>query len=722
MKKPFIAIMFLLLACPLSRAQMTRGQLLKKFYQVTTLHESGNDSQAIAVCEEIVAMYPKLPDPYLRMAQIYDEAGELENALVMYRQYVNLEMDDSKVAQCSARLKELESEFGVQSMESREEEMLQQLGKMTPTSGSEAVQAVSGGSISSLFDLSALVQTAVEDVPVDSESESAGLILPLPESDDLEFIREAEFDIDTRNIVEEISKKAAQMSASYDCGTPFLFLPHPERLENSRLAGGGSFSSKPVMKTTFDSPESVTGRWISSKSDSKTGLEYVIFDFKMIGARLNVTFNRNSGIFVEKKNGLLSESWNTVKSIWAPDGASFNPDILKDDTRSCQISESVLSFDFALEKKNRPDWIMLGKSVIDGVLSAIPFGSVAGKLGGSIVSSASRNATSYQTFLNFSFRSVTDNVMLCTLTVMQKQTGGPVDKEVLVEEDKFYMYRVSQDYEGFRYSDETDGEAIYEGIYSKLLKESQTSPELLFPLAYMSFYGVGMNRGSSDSYRMSKALEQMQTLADKKHCNRARAWLVPVSYNLSLDEKHYPLRAQRKRFREFAVKQLGQMLVDGNAYANALQGDILVSEGNDLDKAFEYYRRGAEMSDPYSLFCLGKAYSEGVLVQRDYEKALDCFRKSAQAGYADAWLKIALASKNGYGLPVSYDEYIKCLHKAIGAGSTEALSELSLAYFWGIGVERDIDSALAAKRAWLVAGNNVWRDVLELYGYSPIQL
>ena len=89
-------------------AQMTRGQLLRKYYQITQLHNSGKDAEAIALCEEITAMYPKLPDTYLRMAQIYDDAGEQELALVMYRTYVSLEMDDKKLSEVTPRMKELE--------------------------------------------------------------------------------------------------------------------------------------------------------------------------------------------------------------------------------------------------------------------------------------------------------------------------------------------------------------------------------------------------------------------------------------------------------------------------------------------------------------------------------------------------------------------------------------------------------------------------------------
>ena len=65
---PIILTLFMLFTTVETSAQMTRGQLLRKYYQITQLHNSGKDAEAIAICEEITAMYPKMPDTYLRMA------------------------------------------------------------------------------------------------------------------------------------------------------------------------------------------------------------------------------------------------------------------------------------------------------------------------------------------------------------------------------------------------------------------------------------------------------------------------------------------------------------------------------------------------------------------------------------------------------------------------------------------------------------------------------
>ncbi len=67
-----------------------------------------------------------------------------------------------------------------------------------------------------------------------------------------------------------------------------------------------------------------------------------------------------------------------------------------------------------------------------------------------------------------------------------------------------------------------------------------------------------------------------------------------------------------------------------------------------------------------------------------------------------------------------YNQYIHYLFQAIDAGSLEAVDELSVAFFWGIGVNRDVDMAQQVRRQYFYLKNNIWRDVLTLYGFPSI--
>ena len=97
------------MATPMT-AQVTRKKMLISFHKATTYNNAGNPDKAIATLKEIAELAPMYPDTYLRMAEIYDQAGNKESAVVMYRKYINLEMDDAKIVEPSARLKALESE------------------------------------------------------------------------------------------------------------------------------------------------------------------------------------------------------------------------------------------------------------------------------------------------------------------------------------------------------------------------------------------------------------------------------------------------------------------------------------------------------------------------------------------------------------------------------------------------------------------------------------
>ena len=290
---------------------------------------------------------------------------------------------------------------------------------------------------------------------------------------------------------------------------------------------------------------------------------------------------------------------------------------------------------------------------------------------------------------------------------------------MVIEERSFHLFRVPDSYKPYEYSSNVQENALYRAMYTKLENETLTDPNLLFPLAYMSYYGVGMGKKADEVDRLSKAIVQMQKLADQG-CLRASAWLIPVYYNLSIDEKHYPMRIQRKRFREMSDQHMSTMLMAYNPYVYGLNGDILASGNSAPEEIAAEYEKGASKGDPYSLYCLGRAYKEGVIKTRDLDKSFECFTKSAEKGYADAYWQIALAYKSGLGVASDYNQYIHSLFQAIDAGSIEAVDELSTAYFWGIGVKRDVDMAQQVRRNYFYLKHNIWRDVLALYGFPSI--
>ena len=699
--------LFLLFVSAGSYAQMTRGQLLRKYYQITQLHNSGKDAEAIAICEEITSMYPKLPDTYLRMAQIYDDGGENELALVMYRTYTSLEMDDKKVAEIGPRMKELEEKLGAKSFEQQEEEQFRELMAQTAASAPSQPAPTSDASPSlatnatSLFDLSALIA-------------SANTKEPEPEP-------EPEIPQEIQKEAESIVDKAVATAVKPDCDTPYLSSPHPDVIDGLHLKRDATFIAKVTPKRSFSSKNDLIGKWASSDVSLETGREFVILDIDQMGNTLTAMLNDESGLFLDKKNSMFKTSWNAVKSIWSSDGADFDASELKGNASRGDYSEESFDFTFALKKKDKPNVASIGRDIMDGLSMVIPFGAIASRIGSTLLNYAGRKMSNekFQTTINFSLKSVTENVLACSYIVSERHTTADGSRDIVIEERNFHLFRVPETYKPYTYSSNVQENALYRAMYTRLETEAETNPSKLFPLAYMSYYGVGMGKKADETDRLSKSIVQMQKLSEIG-CLRASAWLIPVYYNLSIDEKHYPMRMQRKKFRELSDQQMSTMLMAYNPYVYGLNGDILASGNSDPEEVAAEYEKGAAQGDAYSLYCLGRAYKEGVIKTRDLDQSMECFRKSAEKGYADAYWQIALAYKSGLGVQSDYNQYIHSLFQAIDAGSIEAVDELSVAFFWGIGVNRDVEMAQQVRRNYFYLKNNIWRDVLTLYGFPSV--
>lgn len=762
MKRLTIVLLLFTLLANGAAAQMTRGQLLRKYYQITQLHNSGKDAEAIALCEEITAQYPKLPDTYLRMAQIYDEGGESEMALVMYRTYASLEMNDKKLAETAPRMKELEEKLGAKSFEQQEQEAFEKLIAETAAKEQDKVpelivetsQPAITSSATSLFDLSTLITSAntkepepepEDEQPVQPENRpdaspepEGGQEISLFDISAVDFSNtvkedepaaqpepepepEPEITQDIRLEADNIFDKASEKEEKPDCNTPYLFSRHPDIIDELQLNRNAQYNAKVTPKRSFDSRSELTGKWVSSVFSAESGREFVILDIDQMGNSLSVMINEESGLFLDKRNSMFKTSWNAVKSIWSSDGADFDASELIGCATRGDYSDESFDFTFSLKRKDKPNVATIGRDIMDGLSLFIPFGGLASRIGSTLLNFAGRKISNekFQTTINFSLKGVTENVLACNYIVSEKHTSADGSRDMVIEERSFHLYRVPDSYKPYSYSSNVQENALYRAMYTKLENEAITDPDKLFPLAYMSYYGVGMGKKADELDRLSKAIVQMQKLADHG-CLRASAWLIPVYYNLSIDEKHYPMRIQRKKFRDLSDMQMSTMLMAYNPYVYGLNGDILASGNSDPEEIAAEYEKGAQEDDAYSLYRLGMAYKEGVIKSRDLDKSLEYLRKSADKGYADAYWQLALAYKSGLGVSPDYNQYIHLLFQAIDNGSIEAVDELSVAFFWGIGVNRDVDMAQQTRRSYFYLKNNIWRDVLALYGFPNI--
>lgn len=797
--------LFSLSFLPLSiTAQVTRGQLLRMFYTASTYHNNGNDEKAVETYREIATLAPQYPDTYLRMAELYDEADNVESAIVMYRKYINIEMDDEKVKEPRKRLRELEKRLGMEHYEDTELKQVQQLfakyNVVQQTSSSKQIQqksSVSSASTSSgglqlfsevdkeisiqqstegqledgednehaseikeyarpiqqiddvnqglsLFSLSALVETRNESL---GNVEEDGVL----EEERVELIKEAPLDVDadmatidgefarSGGLVEDedvviddafLAKVRMQPFTSTDveltvsnlsvdeCSAPLLTYAKRNRLIQYNIDPSKATGEIAQPANVEKFADMIAGKWVSSDCNS-AGLETWIFDISQTGNVWYVTLDDQSGVYLEVDENFVHESWNAIKGIWAYDHSMSNMiKELKAKTVNAQIQNETLLFSFVTEHQYKPNKTVYtwSRNILDGVTGFIPFGGVVSQVGNTLINYISEKdqQKTYTTTIQFYLKVVTSNALHCEYVMSEKERSSDGEREIHKARKSCYLYKAVGQYTGFDFEMDIENDLLNKKLYSVLKTDAATDISKLYPLAQMTYYGAGTKKS------ISKAVGMMQKLAEQDNCQRAKAWLVPVCYNLSMDEEAYPLRVVRKQFRKYADETLGELLLENYPYAYSLQADMLVSGGVNTNQIVALYEKAASLGDVYAMYKLGMVYAEGQMADKDAAKAVSYLSKAAEGGYADAYLQLALLYRYGKLVEKDYRLYTKYLFSAINDGSVTALKELSNAHCLGLGVEQNFDMANQIKERYMRAVCDEWKEVLNMYGYNAI--
>src|SRR5215813_5188962 len=83
-------------------------------------------------------------------------------------------------------------------------------------------------------------------------------------------------------------------------------------------------------------------------------------------------------------------------------------------------------------------------------------------------------------------------------------------------------------------------------------------------------------------------------------------------------------------------------------------------------------QRAADRGDSEAQYFLGKSYSKGIDVERDYAKAAEYFRKAADQGHAFAKNDLAVLYAKGLGVPKDYEQAAKWYLRGANAGDSLA--------------------------------------------------
>lgn len=831
---------FILLICGLAissaNAQVTRGQVLRLFYKASTYYNKGEQDKAIETYREIATLAPRYPDTYLRMAEIYDKAQNYESAIVMYRKYINLEIDDAKIKEPSARLKVLEKQVGIEHYEDAEEKQAMELFakynvipsapkssaseksaeektseqakpattvkntsqengglalfsqykddekkdpivaqksddveelKMAEDSNGEdepedldfarPMQLSSGQQGLSLFNLSALVETRNEVLESDDneldeaerlredsiakEQQRVNAYIASSMNEEINKANKKNSEIlssvATQGEIEEIvldaaflenvkkqvpteigttSSNSSQVQSS-DCDKPLLIYMKRDRLAQYGIRRPANVASSATVGQQ-DLATILEGRWVSSECNGN-GHEIWMFDISKAGDNWLVALDDLSGAYLDDDDNLLEVSWSVIKNMWAADHEiSTKLKELRAKTVTASLSNGIMSYSFVTEHQHKPRKTVYtwSRNILEGVTGFIPFGGVVSQVGNTLINYISEKdlQKTYTMTLDFYIKAMSANALKCEYVISEKERSSEGEKEIRKERKGCLLYKVDEGYKGFDFKYDGERNLLNKKLYTLVKEEAQVDANKLFPLAYMEYYGAGTKKS------IAHAVGYMQQLAEKNDCQRAKAWLIPVCYNLSMDSEAYPLRIVRQKFRETADDLLGDLLLEKYPYAYSLQADIYASNGTNMDLISPSYKKAAELGDVYALYKLGMLYMEGQLEERDMEKSIAYLTEAAKKGYADAYLQLAILYRQGKLVERDYKKYIDYLFNAVNDGSVKALKELSDAYSLGLGVEQNFTVANHMKEQYMRASCNEWQEILNLYGYNTM--
>lgn len=214
-----------------------------------------------------------------------------------------------------------------------------------------------------------------------------------------------------------------------------------------------------------------------------------------------------------------------------------------------------------------------------------------------------------------------------------------------------------------------------------------------------ALYALGLQYmdDTKDTYDPDKALDYLKKAADLGHEEALKAY---VDFSASLN-------AIGNAFSSLFAKPVKQAMSEGEAekiienqagcsaskikeakdslemYAQKGSANALFNIGyyysngkfgytQNKTKAFEYYKKSADLGNRNAMFNVGLFYAKGSGVSKNATKSFEYYKMAADNGDNDAMLKVGICYKDGIGVVMSTQKAIEYLKKAIQNGNNDA--------------------------------------------------
>ena len=125
----------------------------------------------------------------------------------------------------------------------------------------------------------------------------------------------------------------------------------------------------------------------------------------------------------------------------------------------------------------------------------------------------------------------------------------------------------------------------------------------------------------------------------------------------------------------------------------------------DLEAAYTWSRRGADLGNPECMIFLSNCYQNGEGTGQDLEQAFLWSMKAAQAGNSSGMLNVAISYEEGLGVEADPEEAFAWYTKSAEAGNDLGMYNLANCYRAGIGTDPDPQMAFAWMEKVAQTGN-----------------
>ena len=166
----------------------------------------------------------------------------------------------------------------------------------------------------------------------------------------------------------------------------------------------------------------------------------------------------------------------------------------------------------------------------------------------------------------------------------------------------------------------------------------------------------------------------------------------------------------------------------GDAQAQAVLAEVYMFMGNSLDQAdpdedyaiaFEYAQLSATQNNGDGIWTLALAYEHGRGVVEDIDKAIELYRKGADLGHAPSQHSLACYLMRGDYLDADPETAFALFEKSALQGYKLAEFSLCKMYELGEGTEQDLDKAIEWGEKAATGGDaNTQYEVAKLYTYT----